>query len=130
MLNLHHLLTHLYYVSEACPGRERSEIPANYANSMLFAHILHELRKFHTVRPHAPRIMQNSHHLLTHCIVCFRCLASGRELPKITVNQVKFAQFAHGSHELRRFHKFCTKFDPYLVHWFWISDLRRRAPEN
>ena len=63
-----------------------------------------ELRKFHTVRPHSPRITRNSHHLLTYTL-CFRCLTSGRELPKIPANQAKFAQFAHISREL---HEFCT----------------------
>ena len=47
--NSHKLLTHLYYVSEACPSRERSEIPANYANSTQFAHNFHELRKICTI---------------------------------------------------------------------------------
>ena len=62
--------------------------------------------------------MQNLHHLLTHYIVCFRCLTSGRELPKIPVNQAKFAQFAHRSHELRKFCAFRTKINPYLVHFY------------
>ena len=47
--NSHQLLTHLYYVSEACPGRERSEIPANYANSAQFAHSFRELREIRTI---------------------------------------------------------------------------------
>ena len=51
--------------------------------------------KFHTICPQLPRITQNSHHLLIHYILCSRCLTSGRELPKITANQAKFAQFAH-----------------------------------
>ena len=75
-----------------------------------------ELHKFHAVCPHTPRITRNSHHLLTHYIVCFRCLTSGRELPKITANQVKFAQFTHRSHELCKFCAFHTKFNPHLVH--------------
>ena len=37
MQNSHQLLTYLHYVSEAWPGRERSGIPANYANSTQFA---------------------------------------------------------------------------------------------
>ena len=49
-------------------------------------------------------------------IVCFRCLTSGRELPKIPANQTKFAQFAHTSHELRELRAFRTKFYPHLVH--------------
>ena len=75
-----------------------------------------ELCKFHAIRPQLPRITQNSHHLLTHYIVCFRCLTSGRELPKIPANQTKFAQFAHRSRKLRKLHAFRTKFYPHLVH--------------
>ena len=52
---------------------------------------------------------------VTHYILCFRCLISGRELPKIPVNQVKFAQFAHRSSELRELRAFRTKLHPYLV---------------
>ena len=63
-------------------------------------------------------------------IVCFRCLTSGRELPKIPANQTKFAQFAHTSRELHELHAFCTKFYPHLVHQFQISDHRQRTPEN
>ena len=89
------LLTHLYYVSGTCPGREPCGIRANYANSAKFAHTVRELceirtilltystlcfrhlpqlrtlrnsselRKFRAIRPHSPRITQNSHHLLT-----------------------------------------------------------------
>ena len=36
----HHSLIH--HVSEACPSRERSEIPANYTNSAQFTHIVRE----------------------------------------------------------------------------------------
>ena len=75
-----------------------------------------ELCKFHAIRPQLPRITQNSHHLLTHYIVCFRCLTSGRELPKIPANQTKFAQFAHTSRELHELCAFRTKFYPHLVH--------------
>ena len=32
----------IYYVSDTCPGRELSGIPANYADSARFAHILRE----------------------------------------------------------------------------------------
>ena len=75
-----------------------------------------ELCKFCAIRPQLPRITRNLHHLLTHYIVCFRCLTSGRELPKIPANQTKFAQFAHTSRELRELHAFRTKFYPHLVH--------------
>ena len=53
---------------------------------------------------------------VTHYILCFRCLISGRELPTIPANQVKFAQFANGSHEFCEFCTFRTKLHPYLVH--------------
>ena len=75
-----------------------------------------ELCKFRAIHPQLLRITRNLHHLLTHYIVCFRCLTSGRELPKIPVNQTKFAQFAHTSRELRELHAFHTKFYPHLVH--------------
>ena len=44
--NSHQLLTYLYYVSEACTGREPSGIPANYANSVQFAHTVREFAPF------------------------------------------------------------------------------------
>ena len=77
-----------------------------------------ELRKFRTVCPHNLRITRNSHHLLTHYIVCFRCLTSGGELPKIPANQAKFAQFAHRSRELCKFRAFRTKINPHLSSLF------------
>ena len=45
-----------------------------------------KLRKFHAIRPHSGQITRNLHHLL-----CFRCRTSGRDFPKIPVNQAKFA---------------------------------------
>ena len=74
-----------------------------------------KLCKFCAVHPHSPRITRNLHHLLTHYIVCFRCLTSGRELPKIPANQAKFAQFTHRSRKLRKFCTFRTKIHPHLV---------------
>ena len=81
------------------------KIPANYANSAQFAHspripqkFAHftlcfrhlprqrtlqnssELRKFHAVRPHSPRITRNSHILLTYSTLCFRHLPQQRML--------------------------------------------------
>ena len=72
--------------------------------------------RIRSIRPQTPRMTQNSHHFLTHYIVCFRCLTSGRELPKIPTNQTKFAQFAHTSRELHEICAFCTKIHPHLVH--------------
>ena len=89
-----------------------------------------ELCKFHAVCPHTPRITRNLHHLLTHYIVCFRCLTSGRELPKIPANQAKFAQFAHRSRELHKFRAFRTEIHPHLVHFLQTSDHRQRTLEN
>ena len=62
--------------------------------------------------------------------VCFRCLTSGRELPKIPANQVKFAQFAHRSCQLRKFCAFHTKIDPHLVHFLQTSDPSTENPRK
>ena len=37
------------YVSDTCPGRELSAIPANYANSAQFAHIVREPREIRQI---------------------------------------------------------------------------------
>ena len=47
--NSHRLLTYLYYVSGTCPGRELCRIPANYANSMRFAHTACESHEIRTI---------------------------------------------------------------------------------
>ena len=94
--NSHHLLTYYTLCFRHLP-RQRT-----LRNSS-------ELHKFHAVHPHSPRITRNSHHLLTYTL-CFRCLTSGRELPRIPANQAKFAQFAHIPHELCELHAFRTKF--------------------
>ena len=52
---------------------------------------------------------------IANLLLCFRCLTSGIELPKIPANQAKFAQFAHIFHKLHEFRAFRTKFHPYLV---------------
>ena len=87
-----------------------SQIPANYANSAQFAHTVREFRKirtirltyytlcfrhpsrqrtlqnsselhkFRAIRPHSPRIPQNSHILLTYSTLCFRHLPQQRTL--------------------------------------------------
>ena len=49
-----------------------------------------ELRKFHAIHPHSPRIMRNSHILLTYSTLCFRHLLRQRTL--------------RNSSELRKFH--------------------------
>ena len=62
-----------------------------------------ESSRIRSIRPHTPRMMQNSHHLFTHYILCFRCLTIGRELSEIPANQAKFASFTH------KFWEICTK---------------------
>ena len=39
----------IHYVSEACPSREPSAIPVNYANSTQFAHTVRESRETRTI---------------------------------------------------------------------------------
>ena len=87
-----------------------SQIPANYTNSTQFTHTVREfrkictirltyytlcfrhlprqrtlrnsseLRKIHAIRPHSPRIPQNSHILLTYSTLCFRHMPEQRTL--------------------------------------------------
>ena len=52
-----------------------------------------ELRKFCAIRPHGPRITQNSHILLTYSTLCFRHLLQQRTL--------------RNSSELRKFRTVC-----------------------
>ena len=42
-------LINISYVSDTCPGRELSGIPANYADSTQFAHIVHEPREIRQI---------------------------------------------------------------------------------
>ena len=115
-LNRTHLFPHFKFTSKIF------QIYALY-----FGKISSESSRICSIRPHTPRMMQNSHHLFTHYILCFRCLTIGRKLSEIPANQAKFAPFAHKFCEL---HEFCTKFHPHLVHYFQISDHRQRTPEN
>ena len=66
MQNSHHLFTHLHYVSDACPGRELSKIPANQAKFTPFTHKFHELRELHAfctkIHPHLIHYFQISDH--------------------------------------------------------------------
>ena len=59
-----------------------------------------ELHKFRAVRPHSPRILQNSHILHYVSDTC-----PGREPCKIPANYANSAQFAH---TVRKFHKIRT----------------------
>ena len=87
-----------------------------------------ELRKFHEIRPHSPRMTRNSHHCL-HYTLRFRCLTSGRERREIPANQVKFARFAPIHRELREFRALRTKINTYVID-FQISDHRQRTQEK
>ena len=63
MQNSHHLFTHLPYVSDACPSRELSEIPANQAKFAPFTHKFRELHAFRTkIHPHLVHYFQISSH--------------------------------------------------------------------
>ena len=80
-------------------------LQAKFFNYVLyFSKNSSELSKIRSIRPHSPRITRNSHHLLTHYIVYFRCLTSGRELSGIPANHTNSAQFTHiirKLHEIR-----------------------------
>ena len=98
--------------------------PTQSANYAKFAHLLtysilcfrhllrqrtlensSELCKFHAVRPHSPRITQNSHIcLLILYYVSGTC--SGKEPWKIPANYANSAQFAHTVRELRKIRTF------------------------
>ena len=115
MRNLHILLTYSTYVSGTCPSREPCRIPANYANSVPFAHTLRESREICTI--------------CSHYTLRFRCLTSGRERREIPANQAKFAQFAPIYRELREFRTLRTKINTYVID-FQISDHQQRTQEN
>ena len=44
-----HPFVNISYVSDTCPSRELSAIPANYANSAQFAHTVHEPREIRQI---------------------------------------------------------------------------------
>ena len=53
-------LSIIHYVSDACPSRALSEIPANQVKFTPFAHKFHELCKFCTkIHPHLVHYFQN-----------------------------------------------------------------------
>ena len=54
-----------------------------------------KLCRFRAVRPHSPRITQNSHILLTYSILCFRHLPRQKKPCRIPANYANSAQFAH-----------------------------------
>ena len=66
-----------------------------------------ELCRFRAVRPHSPRITQNSHILLTYSILCFRhlprqkkTLQNSRELRKFRAIRPHSPQMTRNSHHL------------------------------
>ena len=65
-----------------------------------------ELRRFRAIRPHSPRIRQNSHILLTFSIM-FQVPALAENPGKITANYTNSAQFAHTVRELSKIRTFC-----------------------
>ena len=87
------------------------QAPAPAEKAEEFQRITQILRSSPTWSANHVKFTQNANLLL-----CFRCMTSGRELPKIPANQAKFAQFAHIFRELREFHAFHTKVHPYLVY--------------
>ena len=69
-----------------------------------------ELRKFHAVRPHSPRIPQNSHILLTYSTLCFRhqpqqrTLRNSSELRKFRTIRSHSPRITRNSHHLLTLH--------------------------
>ena len=69
-----------------------------------------ELRKFHAVRPHSPRITRNSHILLTYFTLCFRHLPRQRtlqnssELCKFRTIRPHSPRITQNSHHLLTLH--------------------------
>ena len=69
-----------------------------------------ELRKFRAIRPHSPRIPQNSHILLTYSTLCFRHLPQQRmlrnssELHKFHAIRPHSPRITQNSHHLLTLH--------------------------
>ena len=69
-----------------------------------------ELRKFHAIRPHSPRITRNSHILLTYSTLCFRHLPRQRtlrnssELRKFRTIRPHSPRITRNSHHLLTLH--------------------------
>ena len=99
----------------------------NFQN-YLFQSNSSKLRKFRAIRPHSPRITQNSHILLTYSILCFRHLLRQRTLEN-PANYADSARFAHTARESREFRTLRTIIKTYVID-FQISDHRQRTQEN
>ena len=66
---------------------------------LYFGQIYSELCKFRAIRPKYPAPFIDT--------LCFRCLTSGRELPKIPANYADSVQFTHNFRESREIHTIC-----------------------
>ena len=87
-----------------------------------------ELRKFRAIRPHSPRIRQNSHILLTFSIM-FQVPAPAENPGKFQQNYADSTRFAHIARESREFRTLRTIIKTYVID-FQISDHRQRTQEN
>ena len=87
-----------------------------------------ESSRIHSIRPHTPRMMQNSHQLLTYLhYISDTC--PGREPCRIPANYADSARFAHTARESREFRALRTKINTYVID-FQISVHRQRTQEN
>ena len=68
-----------------------------------------ELRKFHAIRPHSPRITRNSHILLTYSTFISGTCTS-RELSGIPANYADSTQFTHTVRESREIRTICEHY--------------------
>ena len=133
-----------YYFRSLTINRELQEIGANQAkfaqfapkypvpfnNTLCFRHLPRhrklrnssELRKFCAICPHSPRIMRNSHQLLTHYTLCFRHLPQQKtlEIPVDYADSTRFTHIVHESHEI------CTNCYPIIM--FQMPDQWQRTP--
>ena len=82
-----------------------------------------ELRKFHAIRPHSPRIPQNSHFLLTYYTLCFRHLPWQRTLQNSSELHRFCAVHPHSPRITRDLHHLLT-----LYIMFQMPDQWQRIP--
>ena len=92
----------------------------NFSNKIFHSHfvlcqISSELSKIHSIRPHSPRVTQNSCHLLTHYTLCFRYLPRQRtlrnssELRKFCAIHPHSLQIMRNSHHLLTYYILCFR---------------------
>ena len=95
-------LNHTYY--------SLFKLQAKFSKNCLPQSNSSELRKFRAVRPHSPRIPQNSHILLTYSTLCFRHLPRQRtlqnssELRKFRTIRPHSPRITRNSHHLLTLH--------------------------